>query len=302
MGLDVATRLASAGMQGVAILDISTAELRGAEERLAQYSGVVGIECNVADFDACERAAAAVAERFPGLPVTFLFNNAGVQGRGGIGVLDSHHAQWPKVFSVNVFGAVNILKTFVPGMIAAGPLPSGKKTYVVTTSSVAGILTLAPAAYGVSKMATTAVCEQFAIELEEMGSAAAHISPHSLHPTVVATNFLSKRAEDGAKELEGANLNRFLQTMGSRSMSTAPQIVDEFFARLDRGEHYIIIDHPMDAPAIKSAAARMADVISRGRPRRPPQLFGALMMMKDKAGMQHRQNEKAGVGTALSKL
>lgn len=302
MGLDVATRLASAGMQGVAILDISTAELRSAEERLAQYSGVVGIECNVADYDTCERAAAAVAESFPGLPVTFLFNNAGIQGRGGIGVLDSHHAQWPKVFSVNVFGAVNILKTFVPGMLAAGPLPSGKKTYVVTTSSVAGLLNFAPAAYGVSKMAATALCEQFAIELEEMGSAAAHISPHSLHPTVVATNFLSKRSEDGAKELEGAQLTKFLQAVGSKGMSTAPQIVDELFARLDRGEHYIIIDNPMDVPTVKSAAARAADVISRGRPQRPAQLYGTMMMMRDQAGMKHRQDEKAGVGSVQSKL
>jgi NAD(P)-dependent dehydrogenase (short-subunit alcohol dehydrogenase family) len=96
-----------------------------------------------------------------------------------------------------VFGAVNIIKNFLPGMIAAGPLPSGKKTFIVTTSSVVGLLNHNIGPYSCSKMAATAVCEQLSHELETMGDAAAHISPRSLHPTVAATNFLSGRNADG---------------------------------------------------------------------------------------------------------
>ena len=106
---------------------------------------------------------------------------------------------WTSIFSVNVFGSVNIIKAFVPAMIEAGPLGSGKKTFVVTTTSVVGLLNHNIGPYSVSKMAATAVAEQFAIELSGMGAKAAHISPHSLHPTVAATGFLNARDADGAK-------------------------------------------------------------------------------------------------------
>ena len=48
-------------------------------------------------------------------------------------------------------------------------------TDIVTTSSVVGLLNHNPGAYSVSKMAVTAVCEQFAIELEAMGESAIHM-------------------------------------------------------------------------------------------------------------------------------
>ena len=48
-------------------------------------------------------------------------------------------------------------------------------------------------------MAATAVCEQYAIELSEMGDKAKHIVPHSLHPTATATNFMTRRTADGNK-------------------------------------------------------------------------------------------------------
>ena len=72
------------------------------------------------------------------------------------------------MFKVNVFGAVNIIKAFLPGMIEAGPMASGKKSYVVTTSSVVGLLNHNIGPYSVSKFATTALCEQLSIELEGM--------------------------------------------------------------------------------------------------------------------------------------
>ena len=49
-----------------------------------------------------------------------------------------------------------------------------------------------------SKLALTAVCEQLSLELQRMGGDAAHVSSHSLHPALAATNFLlAKTLEDG---------------------------------------------------------------------------------------------------------
>ena len=62
-------------------------------------------------------------------------------------------AAWQTIFNVNVFGQVNILKAFAPAMIAAGPLASGKKAFIVTTSSVVGLLNHVVGPYSISKMA-----------------------------------------------------------------------------------------------------------------------------------------------------
>mmetsp|Transcript_61578 Transcript_61578/g.156469 ORF Transcript_61578/g.156469 Transcript_61578/m.156469 type:complete len:256 (-) Transcript_61578:142-909(-) len=245
---------------------------------------------------ACERTAKAVREEFSGLPVTFLFNNAGISGRDRGMVMSGDHSQWPQIFSVNVFGAVNIIKTFVPGMVAAGPLPSGKSCHVVTTSSVVGLMNNNPGPYSVSKMAVTAVSEQFAIELEEMCEQAAHISPHSLHPTMAATNFFSGRDAEGKKARSGDRVDKMVNQMSSLGMFTAPQLVDGFFARLDAGEFYIIVDHPLDVPTDDQLAERLADQISRRRPRRPRQVFGMMMVQGDQQGVDHRVAEMKGIG------
>ena len=51
---------------------------------------------------------------------------------------------WRSVFDVNVLGSINILKAFVPGLVEAGPLRSGKRTVVVTTSSSLGLYNMMP--------------------------------------------------------------------------------------------------------------------------------------------------------------
>ena len=63
---------------------------------------------------------------------------------------------------------MNILRVFVPRLVEAGPLPSGKAVQVVTTSSVMGLYDgaagLSP--YNASKMACTSVCEMVYHELQ----------------------------------------------------------------------------------------------------------------------------------------
>lgn len=142
-GFETATRLLNAGMS-CAILDVSEAELAAASKKmkdLAPGVSVLAQRCNVAVADDCVAAAAAVEAAFPDKKISFLFNNAGIQGPSSAGGIIADPSPgtisaWQTVFNVNVFGAVNILKAFVPGMIGAGALASGKSALVVTTSSV----------------------------------------------------------------------------------------------------------------------------------------------------------------------
>ena len=136
-------------------------------------------------------------------------------------------------------------------------------------------------------MATTAVCEQLAIELEEMGPSAAHVSPHSLHPTVAATNFLNRRTAEGAIGLTGKDAKP-LDDFGRMGVTTAAQLIDGLFDGLQNGDAYIIVDHPADVPTTDQIALRMADQVTQRRPRRAEQLAGVMLMAQDHEGFAAR--------------
>jgi NAD(P)-dependent dehydrogenase (short-subunit alcohol dehydrogenase family) len=255
-GFNMAERLLTSGMS-VAILDVSTKELEQASAKLASFGkALLAVSCNVTKFADCVTANKAIGVAFPGKPISFLFNNAGISGQDGGHIIDGDRGaeeSWAPIFAVNVFGAVNILKAFVPDIVATGRLPSGKATVVVTTSSVVGLLNHNPGPYSISKMAATAICEQFSLELEGMGEAAAHISPHSLHPTVAATNFLTSRDDKG---LQGKD-DQFMSAMAKIGTTTAEDIIDGLFKGLDENKYYIIVDHETDVPTTDQIKHRM---------------------------------------------
>jgi NAD(P)-dependent dehydrogenase (short-subunit alcohol dehydrogenase family) len=63
----------------------------------------------VAVMDDCVAASAAVSAAFPKKMVSFLFNNAGIQGPGRAGGIIADPspetmAAWQAIFNVNVFG------------------------------------------------------------------------------------------------------------------------------------------------------------------------------------------------------
>merc|ERR1719433_667592 len=178
-------------------------------------------------------------------------------------------------------------------MIDAGPLPSGKKSLVVTTSSVVGLLNHNIGPYSVSKMAATAVAEQLAIELEALGERAAHVSPRSLHPTAAATNFMRMRDADGTPQLG----EEFKMMLAKGGTSTADDIVDGLFKGLDADKHYIIVDHPLDIPSTEQIAMRLEDQVAGRRPRKPEQL-GMMLMLEDAKAFSERRKKMAQGGAA----
>lgn len=279
LGFNAAERLVRVGMR-VAILDASANELAATEKDLGAIAVDGGrllcIRCDVTKFEECRQAEAAVVAHFSGSKISFLFNNAGIGDQLDAGkILEGGPGGWEAPFRVNVFGAMHIFKAFLPRMISAGPLPSGKETLCVTTSSVVGLLNHNTSPYCVSKFAVTAMCEQLACELLGMGPKAAHISPRTLHPTVVATNFhkargadATMRGDDGVKDW-----------LGQKKAFTAVDIVDGLFKGLNEGKHYIIVDHPHDIPTAQQLAMRLEDQMTGRRPR-PAEQLGSLLVGK----------------------
>jgi 2-hydroxycyclohexanecarboxyl-CoA dehydrogenase len=73
----------------------------------------VGIEVDVTDREAVERAHAATAEWLG--PVDILVNNAGIDVIGPF--LDSDEADWERIVAVNLLGTVRCCHVVVPGMV-----------------------------------------------------------------------------------------------------------------------------------------------------------------------------------------
>jgi NAD(P)-dependent dehydrogenase (short-subunit alcohol dehydrogenase family) len=161
IGLGLATKAAAVGMQ-VVMADIEKVAL---DEAAAEVSGlgaqVLPVTTDVSDAASVQQLAAAAEAAFG--PVWLVCNNAGVAG-GGF-TWDVPRSTWEWVLGVNMWGVINGIATFVPGMVERG------EGHVVNTASMAGLLAspgMAP--YTASKHAVVAISETLYRDLELTGS------------------------------------------------------------------------------------------------------------------------------------
>ncbi|MER9544479.1 SDR family oxidoreductase [Mesorhizobium sp. M0437] len=109
IGRSTATLMAEQGAR-IAILDLDEQQARDAAESLGPEH--IGLACNVADLDACKRAAAEVAEAFGKVDV--LCNIAGITQPAK--TLDIGAADWDRILDVNLRGVLHLSQAFIPNM------------------------------------------------------------------------------------------------------------------------------------------------------------------------------------------
>jgi short-subunit dehydrogenase len=146
----------------------------------------------------------------------------------------------------------------------------------VTTSSVVGLLNHSAGPYTVSKMAVTAIVEQFYLELQtDHAEAAKHVSVHMLHPTAAGTGFFDRKGADGKKQGnqfgDDATNQKVIDAVAAKSMD-AVGIVDGLLKGMRDGKFYCVVDAEQDSPTDASIRMRMEDQMSGQAPRRPPTL------------------------------
>ncbi|MCB1352981.1 MAG: SDR family NAD(P)-dependent oxidoreductase [Rhodobacteraceae bacterium] len=212
IGLAAARRFGAAGMK-VVIADLDRAALEAATSTL-RTAGIEteGFPTNVADRGQVE-ALRAAADALG--PVTILMNNA---GREGGGRLFADPAIWRATLETNLWGPINGIQVFAPGMIESG-LPGA----IICTGSKQGI-TLPPGdtAYNVSKAGLKALTESLAHELvEQTGS---RITAHLLIPGFTFTGFT--RAKGVEEKPAGA--------------WTSGQVADALLEGMGAGDFYIL--------------------------------------------------------------
>jgi len=133
---------------------------------------VVGLDLvdgfDVTDPQSCAAAAARIEEQHGAIDV--LCNNAGISAIGD--VVTSTPDEWERVFAVNVFGAANMSRAFLPAMRAAG-----RGAIVNTCSVVASVGLVERAVYGASKGAVLALTKAMAADEVEYGIRVNCVSP-----------------------------------------------------------------------------------------------------------------------------
>jgi NAD(P)-dependent dehydrogenase (short-subunit alcohol dehydrogenase family) len=151
IGLAMAEAMARRGMR-VVLSDLEPAEPeRVANALRADGSEVVGMVCDVSDPSQVEELAARTFERFG--RVDLLCNNAGVVAGGR--TWDISLDDWRRVLSVNLWGAIHGVRSFVPLLMTN---PDGG--HVVNVASLAAVNPWpAIAPYNVSKQGLLALSE-----------------------------------------------------------------------------------------------------------------------------------------------
>lgn len=177
IGLALAQRLGAEGMR-VVLADVEVPAL----ERAAADLAAAGVECRAVATDvsrpeAVERLAEATLDHFGAVHV--VCNNAGVFGAGGAAwEVAREELEW--VLSVNLWGVIHGVRSFVPRLLAGG-----EEGHVVNTASMAAVTSLPfAAAYVASKHAVLALSECLYHELRARG---ARVGVSALCPEGVAT-------------------------------------------------------------------------------------------------------------------
>lgn len=131
---------------------------------------------DVADVNEVERVASLVRGEFGALDV--LVNNAGVFVWADFA--DTTLEDWEWLLGVNLWGPINTLKAFLPGMIEK------KSGHVVNVASAGGLVTLpALSAYCTSKFAVVGLTEALGQEVREHGIAVTTICPGSTKTPII---------------------------------------------------------------------------------------------------------------------
>jgi NAD(P)-dependent dehydrogenase (short-subunit alcohol dehydrogenase family) len=216
IGLAAAAAFAAEGLK-VCIADVDEARLAVAARRLAEAAPlgaeqVMTAETDVSSFEAMTALAEKVTSRWGAVDI--LMNNAGIQPGSA---MFGPRASWERVMAVNLWGVINGVQAFVPGMVKRG-----RAGLVINTGSKQGITTPpGDPAYNVSKAGVKVVTEALAHELRNTEGCL--LSAHLLIPGFVFTELTAN--------------GRIEKPAGAW---TPEQTVEFMLQRLEAGDFYIL--------------------------------------------------------------
>jgi NAD(P)-dependent dehydrogenase (short-subunit alcohol dehydrogenase family) len=178
IGFGIATALAQAGAK-VMLCDIEEAALATAVDGLKRTNADVdGVRADVSLKTELKAAADATIARYGKTHI--LVNNAGVGGGGPYGMWTD--ADWDWTLGVNLLGVVHGIEIF-------GPLieQHGEGGHIVSTASMAGLVSFRSTPYDVSKYGVVALSEGLRRDLAPRGVGVSVLCPGFVRTQIVSS-------------------------------------------------------------------------------------------------------------------
>ena len=251
IGLGIAKALARAGGK-IMLCDIDEAALGR------------GVTADVSLKDQLQSAANATLDRFGAVHI--LVNNAGVGGGGPYPRW--HDALWNWTLGVNLMSVISGVEIFAP-LIEQ----TGEPGHIVSTASIAGLLSRNSMPYNVSKYGVVALSEGLRFDLAPRGIGVSVLCPGFVN-TDIPTSYRNLPARYG-RELQGAlaqsEPNDFVKMVNARiAAGLDPDYVGELVREGIEGDWpYIFTDTEFE-PYIEVRFAEIRRGFDRIRDRTPP--------------------------------
>jgi NAD(P)-dependent dehydrogenase (short-subunit alcohol dehydrogenase family) len=263
IGLGIATALAQAGVK-VMLCDIEDAALAKAVEGLKQTNAdVEGIKADVSLKAELKAAAEAVVSRYG--TVHILVNNAGVGAGGHYGAWTD--AAWDWTLGVNLMATVWGIEIF-------GPLleQHGGGGHIVSTASIAGLISHDSGSYNVTKYGVVALSEGLRGELAPRGIGVSVLCPGFIRTKIVdclrnLPQRFERPADDKLAALQPSDFVKMIRDRVSNGID--PSYVGELVREgIENDWPYIFTDSEFE-PFIDARFAAIKEGFDRIRGREP---------------------------------
>ena len=252
IGLGLARTFAAAGMH-VAMADVRASALADAAASVARAHPrvkVLAVPLDVTDRDAWAAAADRVERELGNVAV--LCSNAGVNFIGA--TQEATWQDWDFGLGVNLGGAINAVRTFVPRMIA-----QGGGGHVVITSSVSGLFTGGGSGvYATSKFALVGLAESLRADLKRYGIGVSVLCPGPVKSELFESTAAvrpPKLAATGSVPVVPPGVSRE-DTPIFMTAPTGEQVGEQVLAGIRRNQMYILT-HAEIRPVLEARAAAL---------------------------------------------
>ena len=261
IGLGIATAFAQAGAK-VMLCDIEEAALSAALKQLRLTNvDVDGVKADVSLKAELVAAAEATTARYG--KVHILVNNAGVGGGGPYGSWTE--ASWNWTMGVNLMATIWGIEIF-------GPLieQHGEGGHIVSTASIAGLISGQSTAYNVSKYGVVALSEGLRRELAPRGIGVSVLCPGFIRTQIMnSRRNLPKRFEGAVRAASGPLAEQINMIRERISQGIEPNYVGELVREgVERDLPYIFTDLEFE-PMIEARFAAIKQGFDHIRERNP---------------------------------
>src|SRR5260370_19498064 len=163
IGAALCRRFASEGARGVVVADVEEA----GTQTVAVEIGGLAVRTDVSQEADVRRLVEMATAQFG--PIDLFCSNAGILTAGGI---ETHDADWERIFDINFKAHLYAARAVVLGMVARG------EGYLLQTVSAAGLLTqIGSAPYAVTKHAALSLAEWLSTEYGDQGIKVSALCP-----------------------------------------------------------------------------------------------------------------------------